>query len=189
MPTDIAELIKFKQEISTVLDTCIENIKTKKSDDSNLERLLLQVMTYYDRMKNVYSSQQSDDDEYNKYISDESDKDDDYTKIMQNRVFINPNNFRDENLVGQENELRRKLLGLDYNLGFNEYDDNSADPPFYGDNNNENNENNEPEEESDDDGDYILNNTKKTLKAFVPTINIEIVNEDSHIDYNEPTIE
>lgn len=209
MAVSIADLFKFKQEINQTIDECIESIKENDYDNNNNnKRLILQIMTYYDRMKSLYSVQQSSDDEDETFVSDDSD--DDYTKLLEGRVYTNPNNLRDPELIKHEQELRKKLLGLSpgcsmgYPTMFDEelpnvglFDDNSTDPTIYVSNGNEiknedemQNENTSTSEEEseDEEGDCIINNTRKTLKTFIPDPDLEIITEDTTIDYNEPDL-
>jgi len=205
MAIDIVEIIKFKQEVNDTIDNCINIIRTGKPDDDNQLRLLTQVTTYYDRMKILYANQHGESDDDDKFISDESDNED-YSKIMENRVFANPNNVRDDNLDKDEMKIRNQVLGLNFNISYQELnnlndmndmsqifngDDTSVDPNIYdaNENNVENNEeNNEESDEDDQNNDPIINNTKKTLKLFVPEPDVEIINGDTMVDYDEPSI-
>ena len=209
MANEIADLVKFKQDINDLVDRCIEFVKEerKNKDNSDMMRLITQVMTYYERMKVVYSNVQSEDDDDDALISEDSDTD--FTNIMADRVYCNPHNINDDDArtFRQENEMRRKLLGLNYD-GYNEFDrtdDTSVDPTIYDDTNSTTwgqsptdhvpDEISEEEEQNLDacergersaNENFVMNNQKKTLKDFVEETDIELINEN--IDYEEPPI-
>jgi hypothetical protein len=248
MASHIAEIIRFKQEINEAIDNYLTTLKENNSSDKTLGRIVDQVITYFDRIKSVYASRQSDDDDEgivsddkDDYNDNDNDNDNDYTRVMDGRTCFNYNNYRDPNLVNQEYELQKKLLGLSHNLNYpafgdldnlEEIDDSSVDPLIYHsandnttignddtnignddtnigndntekignddtnigndneDNNQDNNEDNNEESNSDDDPNKcIINNTKKTLKAFLSETEIELVDDNTIVDYNEPTIE
>ncbi|XWV26639.1 hypothetical protein QJ857_gp0422 [Tupanvirus soda lake] len=203
MASSIADIIRFKQEINKTIDDYLNIVNTNAPDDNHLEKVIKQMMTYFDRMRSVYSSQQEnddDDDDNDEFISE--DNDDDYTNIMEGRIYSNTNNFRDPELALMENQLQRKLLGLNYDLSYRDFssldhmgtiEDNSVDPTFY-DNTNEINTTEDDTNDSNDDddeepGDCIVNNTKKTVKIFVSEPDIELVDENIVVDYNDPSIE
>jgi hypothetical protein len=116
-------------------------------------------------------------------------------------VYMNPNNSNDPDLINKENSLQRKMLGLDYNeeYGTDAFgndlldnigdDDNSIDPIIYDTYTAAKllDDNNDPNDDYKN-GDPIINNTKVTLKPFVQEPEIEIVTDDTLIDYTEPTI-
>ena len=99
---EIADVIKFKQEINETLDTYISSLKN--SDilfDKRLKRLVEQTLSYYGRMKVIYSSKyehddedDEDDDDENEddvtsdIISDDSD-DGEYAKLFEDRIYVN----------------------------------------------------------------------------------------------------
>lgn len=200
METNIDEINKFKQDINVLIDKCMDMLKQNKSEFNNDIRLLVQQISYFNRMLIIYGSQHSDDDESD-FVSDDSDED--YAKIIEDRIYINSKNNLKEGVEKQEKEIRKALLGLDDDFDeFHKFGaDSSVDPIIYDDNDqNEDNKNNNHNEDknndtsdssdsSDEDGNFILNNTKKTIKNFMSDSNIELVNENANDDYNEPFIQ
>lgn len=220
---EIPKIIKFKQEITEHIDKCLEmlndditswNINGITPDDiidgilnDNQMKTLTLTITYYDRILNVYNTNQSDDDE-NEIQSENSDSDnlyshfnspesEDYSSVMENKVWTNQNNFP------QLTSERDNYFGSDLE------NDNSVDPINYdvsdiiGTNNKENNIDDKDDNEyfinfeedemvniyeSDDDDDYLSNNIRKSLLPFVTESNIEVLDENIDVDYNEPII-
>ncbi|XWV25663.1 putative ORFan [Tupanvirus deep ocean] len=197
MALNIADIIRFKQQINETIDEYLNIVNTNASDNNHLEKVIKQMISYFDRMKSVYSSQQEDDDEDDEFISE--DNDDDYTNIMEGRIYSNMNNIRDPELSLMENQLQRKLLGLNSDLGYREFssledmgtiEDNSVDPTFYDSTNETNTADSDNNDDDDDEpGDCIVNNTRKTVKIFVSEPDIELVDENIVVDYNDPSIE
>lgn len=127
---NVNDIVTFKQEINDLITECL------KSENEDRMRLLSQMMTYFVRMKNVYSCCQSDDDDKvdddteDNFLSDESDTD--YTKIMENRVYSSQYNstrnyITNDNLDSVNNEIEKKitkkLLGInDMNDGIDVID-------------------------------------------------------------------
>src|SRR5687767_11927414 len=133
----IINLTKFKQDLNENIDKCILDLQENGSSVVNVSaisennsekdknnstnnnvnlRIINQTMTYYERMKQLYSCKQAnndEDDDEDGFINDEdeenNDSDCDYSDIMEGRIFRN-------DLSRQENEIRRKLLGLDYSV-------------------------------------------------------------------------
>ena len=210
MNSDILKLINFKQEIMADIETYME-ILTKSNDKSividnnnTTVRLIKQIISYYDRMKSIYSSKKSDDDDEDETFISDNDEDD-YCGIMSDRIYI-----KDSIINDHHKELNKKILGCgtgyDKEFGnLDEYgiiDDNSVDSVNYDDlldklydndedNNGENNNGDDSEEDDDNEStDCITNNIKKTIIPFVQDTEIEIsVDCTSDNDYNEPTIE
>ena len=191
----IPELISFKEDINKTINEYLEILQINGSDNNNTGKILSQVKSYYGRMKLIYENQygSSDDETCTSFASDETsdnyDNDEDYGKLMENRVYANHNNIRDNLVSERENDLRRKILGLNYlisgnegyTLGFNEQediDDTSVDPIDYSDKN-------DPVTFSDEDGDPVSNNTKISLIPF-PESEIEIIVSETGIDYDDP---
>lgn len=197
MANSLVDIVKFKQEINESIDQYIEIIKGNKPDDNNIKRIITQTMSYFERMKVIYDSKQSSDDE-NSFLSEESDED--YAKIMKDRIYINHNNLSsDENK--SENEVRGRVSQSNISLNYSEFnmndlddldkhEDNPMDSPFY-DTFDLSSENEKPLDEEDDDeepGDPTINNSKKTIIPFIPDDNLEISDELSTVDYNDPSI-
>lgn len=130
----IADVVKFKNDINEWIDKHLEVLKKTRTDEEKIERVMGQVINYFYRMQNIYGSTQESDDDTEGFVSEEDN--DDYTKIMQNRVYLNPNNniypnfsntdntdsdadtgmqassALDPEDLATENYLKKKLLGL-----------------------------------------------------------------------------
>ena len=215
----IVNLIKFKQEINENIDVCIKNLEQDTFTDNHIKRLMTQIMTYYDRMKHVYCCRRESDDEKevddnneDEFMLDDdendiNDNDDsDYTNLMAGRIYGNESS--------KENEMRRKLLGIDFSLQdtLDENDDNndndvldgmsfdfgsnkistpidsSVDPQLY---DNEipitQNDNSDDVEEHDNDepGNFIIRNEKQSFKAETDQ---EIIIDNDDINYDDPVV-
>jgi hypothetical protein len=141
MNSDIVELLKFKQEIAQDIETYLDILKKNTPDVNSTQRIIKQIINYYDRLKAIYSNQQSNDgsaisDDDENFISDSDDdeniiSDDDYSGIMRNRIFtnnsitkndVNKNNNQD---LIDEDFLKKKHFGcsLGYNKQFSNLDD------------------------------------------------------------------
>ena len=191
---EIINLVKFKQEVTDAIDNCINLIKNNDTGNSEAKRLITQVMTYYERMKTIYSSHYESDDETDlgcvSEESDDSNSMEDYTKLMKDRIFISPNSTTSKNLMQEEAAIRRRLLGLDNEFDVLDdnvehmglLDDQSTDPPIYDDTNS-----NQENFELETDEDYVSHNTKKIFKTLPPDTEI-IINENTE-DYDEPDIQ
>ena len=203
----IINLTKFKQEINERINTCLASLQENSTDNNNIDRrIILQVISYYDKMQQVYKCRQESDDEEDGFINEDDDDDanldndsDDYTNVMNGRVFKNQTEFS-----RQENELKRKLLGIDFsvedtlddddnnildNIGFDYSSNNmsvptdsSVDPPAYDvmpETQNEGSDN----DDDDQPGDPVIRNTKHAFKTNEPST--EIIIDDDEINYDE----
>lgn len=113
---EIIKMQHFKQEINEKIDTYISDLQKNSTGKINNKRLLTHVVTYYERMKNIYECQKESDDENddknNPFMDDESDTvlsdtdDNDYAKIFENKIYVNNSSQR-------EKEIRDKILGMD----------------------------------------------------------------------------
>lgn len=178
MASNIVEIIKFKQEINELIDKCLNTDKYDLNEKTN-KRLLVQLMIYFNRMQSVYSIHQSSDDE-DDFISDDEDENEDYTKIMEGRIYSNTivTNYNE-----QEHNIRSRILGIN---GFTEdYNESSSDPVIYQD------EQTEPNGSSEDesDGDFSVNNFKKSMALFNGLDEIEIISTEEEVNYADPSIE
>lgn len=197
MAHSLVDIIRFKQEINELMDECIDILKNNQSENCGQLHLMRNTINYYDRMKAFYSSKQSDDDD-DVLINDSLDETD-YTYFMKDRVSFNHNNLMSYKI--SEREIKNSMCYTNTSLSYNEFDqtddldyfdDSSADSPFYDifNSNMENEDDNAIEEEDDEEpGDPTVNNTKKTLKPFLPDTDLEILNGPDSIDYNEPMVE
>ena len=202
MAASIPDIIKFKQEINELIDTCLCQLTENKIIEGNHMRLIDVIMTYHNRMSIIYNLHPSSDDE-SELVSDETGyNSDDYTNIMKDRVWANPSNVRND-LVCQENTSRKKLLDTYFNSEDpfinsedpfinNVFDDSSVDPINYSSSDLVN-DSNEDIDYSDDDNDvenpdHVSNNNRKTMLPFIADSDIEILSSDIIVDYNEPTI-
>lgn len=211
---DTEKILKFKEEINILIDNYINiiinnnNVNATNNDNinnnDNIKYFLPQLISYYERMKLIYDSYQSDS--YT-VISDISDSDDDNrflfnnTYLQQNDMYDNDyyfNNYRDYDSIQQNKtknnfysvgEMYDGLDNLDKSCYYDAADNNKnytlSDDNKICDNLDElynydtvdNNEN------------YISNNTKKTIKIFISEPDIEILKDNYLVDYyNEPTI-
>lgn len=215
MSIDITELLKFKQEINEHINEYLDILQTNISipeNNNTVQKIMNLVISYYDRIKSIYENHQSDDDENT--ISDDDniisdDDNDDYSNIMRNRVFINPNGItKKREDLDHEEYLKKKYFGC--SVGFDKefsnldnmgeiYDDNSTDPTVYDDIygepknkilNNNDDESVYNDDDDDEPGDCVANNIKKTIINYIPDSDIIIIEKDiSSDDYNELSIE
>jgi len=215
----IPEFVQFRQELNDMIDEVINRLKSGDYRYEGNIKTIAQTLTYFNRIKNFNNCTKEDDDEEDDneenvddlFLSDEDE--DEYTKIMRNHIYYNKDNmisdknqdcykslkgtFRDDDfkydkhyvLSNISEDINRQILGLN--------DDNSVDPPIYGDSDHNddiiNDEdlffNSDTSGTSDDEhNNHILNNNKKTLKNFIVNPDIEITDENIKINYDEPII-
>ena len=134
----ILNLTKFKQEINEIIEKYIEDLHNNgtSNNDPN-HRIINQVVTYYEKMKNIYSCRHEKDDE-DGFIDDDDDEEDeneddenngnssddsnDYSNIMEDRTYRNDPGKHE--LDRQGDSIRRRLLGInDLNNVFDDDDD------------------------------------------------------------------
>lgn len=206
--TDIARIVRFKQQLNDMIDECVEKLKIIQPQDIGIDknfRILENVMNYYQRTLRMYSLQKSDSDSDNDsdktYLSDESDQEEvvDYTGVIGNRLFVNHNNIRDIDLENHEKEIRKKLFGfpdeVNDDINFLFTSESTVNPPANDtpntdaiNNGSTNTQDQDEDDESDEDcGNFILNNKKQTLLSYVDENEIE-VSDTAVVDYNDPVI-
>lgn len=209
MDLDQIKLIEFKQEINELIDEYLKCFNNGL-DNKNSQKILSTVINYYKRMKSVYENTHSDSDDM--ILSDDivlSDEEN-YTNIMTDCTYSN-------NDKKHETDIRRRLLGLhnDNSVGYiggNNLDDefknnthykrvqfmedpfqnnwdSSVDPVTYNTKipGNQNEEKNKTTKEYLPNQ-HIINNAKKTIIVFESLSNIEIIDNDITVDYDEPQI-
>ncbi|MEM3062521.1 MAG: hypothetical protein QW303_03100 [Nitrososphaerota archaeon] len=170
LPTEIVQLIEFRDEVSELVDVILKEFRDG-SDPSKMEgkkRLLGQVVDYYNRLKVIQSCYQTDDEP--EIISDEDlgDSDEDYTKFVKDRIYKEPNNYK--KISECESELRKKLLGLtdDDIENITELDENEL----------------EVDTTSEGECEHILHNSKRVFKE----LDTDIILDASSVDYDEPQV-
>ncbi|MEM0354239.1 MAG: hypothetical protein QXW79_01520 [Thermoplasmata archaeon] len=170
LPTEIVRLIEFRDEISEIVDAILKNFRDR-TDVSKMEEkkhLLAQVVNYYNRLKVVRSCYNSDDGSDLILDEDLGDSDEDYTKIVEDRIYKESSNYK--KIFECEDELRKKLYGLtdDDIEDITELDENEL----------------KVEPDSDDGSNYKLHNSKRVFKE----LDTGIILDASDVDYDEPEV-
>lgn len=191
---NIVDVLNFQQDINATINDYIEILqKDDVSNNRNLNSLVTQIITYYNRLVCVYKTQQEDDDEVDvlddevdvldededEVLDDDSEENEDYTKIIDDEhIYRNPDNIYNKDIIDKENELTRKLLGLSHYDNINESnDDSSVDKTFYPSLNNDSYSNN-LQDNINDDNINDEDDTKKNDGLDETNIHIDVENGD-----------
>jgi hypothetical protein len=142
---NMVNLVKFKQDINNLIDECCNSITNPldSPDITESRRVLMQTISYFNRMSAIYRNNESDkDDELesddSNQISDEDDPDKDKVisdnsgdELFNGRTFVNPS--FSQQLQQNEIDIRRKLLGISNDHGNTPAfeDERSVDPIIY----------------------------------------------------------
>lgn len=200
MELDIIKLVDFKQGINEMIDKYMIYLKDNTNSIDSTKKVLPLVISYYNRTKIIYENVRNCDDNNNN-SDDNSDmvlsdelvlSEDNYSDIMNNRTYTSTDN---------EANIRKKLLGVGnennfYSFKMNNHNwDSSTDPTIYNFDNN-----NDPSSDTNDNcpiikepkeyqpNQHIINNCKKTIKDFESLVDLEIVDDNNTVDYEEPKI-
>jgi len=218
MTENIILLVKFKENIIADLDKCIEMYQDDNVIATNqlLNRVIMPTINHYERLKGLCSSSNddSDDNKINSEISDSciSDPDENFNSDNDNIQFLLDDDQSTDPCYSLEDgeELRRQLYGLDndnfWNCSQMRYMPFITDN-YYGNNHLltgtnainyddvSNNIVNDLNLDSIDDQveeemyeDPIQNNFRKTILGCPRVSEIEIVDENQYVDYDELVI-
>lgn len=214
MELEPIKLIEFKQEINELIDKYIECFNNNIENRSS-QKILSQIISYYKRMKLVYESTHSDSEEMglsdNLVISEEDNcvniidemglSDDLVISEKDNYANIITDFTYSDNRRNEEN-IRRKILGLSNSIGYNVANDLDDDPNYLNKNNwdssmdpisyiSENKFIQTKEKSTVKEylpNQHIINNSKNTIKKFESLPDIEIIDNNIIVDYEEPQI-
>lgn len=192
---NVAELQSFKRDLNENIDAYINSLVNNDPCVMSIDkRSLMQVMSYYNRMKFIHENRREDDDEDDVKSNNEdndddavlSEDDEEYTNLMRNNVYTNHDDDDDIQRqllgLGVGSKIQRQLRGLgvgskldrlDYFDDYIPEEDSSVDPNFY--------------QEDEHNGDYIANNTRHRYITFEPKT--EIIVDTDEQNYDEPSLE
>lgn len=198
MSVTLKDLHEFRDDIIQFINECINGINNNEHNDTN-QKIMNLIINHYYKIKKLYAIQSStesnsdNDDFFSGIISENSSDDLDYTDIMENRVYRNPNNQWNMN---DEDRIRKKILELstDFYTPDNYPDNYTNDFSYYEPNINSSSHSESDNSENDtmsdniyndlEAGMYIINNIRKKVKD-TPILEYEIT--DDSVDYDDPT--
>ena len=155
MHMKIGEILQFKVDVNELIEDCISELEVDPTVNGDKFKVLYQTITAFRRTSIIYNLKEDSDNnsgEISGLISEDSDDVSDYSRIMKNRIYFNPNNQTNGTELGSthpnEKALREKIFGYntsDYNFGYDSDDlkdegddtnyvcqnDYSVDPSYY----------------------------------------------------------